>query len=129
MGVPTTAISDDDPGFAYAFQIATDVVPACFLFPDIYTITVYNWAGSNLIQFQQDYPGQNYFTVARAAYGINNFVAGVVSEANDVSTGERLAIGEGLRNLDLLSLQKVKDPYGRQAVAYMQQIGTLWGLT
>lgn len=129
MGLPTTVISDNDPGYAYSFQIAQDLVPQTMGIDDIYTLVVYNWAGSNLLQFQQDYPAQTFFADARKAYGINNFVAGVIEEANDVSTGERLAIGKGLRNLDLLSLQRIKDPYGRMAVAYMQQIGTLWGLT
>jgi hypothetical protein len=131
MGLPTTVISDDDPGYAYSFQIAEDLVPLeinCAV-PDIYTLTVYNWAGSTLIQFQQDYPGQNFFTTARQAYGINNFAAGVVQTASDVSTSESLAIGQGLQNLQLIDLQRIKDPYGRQALAWMQSIGTLWGLT
>lgn len=131
MGVPTTAIADSDPGFAYAFQVALDVVPQDFsaTVPDIYTLTVYNWAGSQLIQFQQDITGQTYFADLRASFGVNNFVAGVVSAASDVSTSETLAIGKGLQNLDMMSLQRIKDPYGRQAVAFMQSLGTLWGLT
>jgi len=131
MGVPTTAIADSDPGYAYAFQIALDVVPQDFsaASPDIYTLTVYNWGGSQLIQFQQDITGQTYFADLRAAFGVNNFVAGVVSSASDVSTSESLTIGKGLQNLDLMSLQRIKDPYGRQAVSFMQSLGTLWGLT
>ena len=35
----------------------------------------------------------------------------------------------GLQNLTITDLQRIKDPYGRQAIAYMQSIGTLWGLT
>lgn len=129
MGLPTTAISDNDPGYAYAFQVAQDLVPDGMGINDIYTLTVYNWAGSTLLQFQQDYPGQTVFSQARQAYGINNFTPGVVSSASDVSTSETLAVGKGLQNLDLLSLQRIKDPYGRQAIAYMQALGTLWGLT
>ena len=56
-------------------------------------------------------------------------MAGVITNANDVSTGEGLAVGEGLKNLQLMDLQRLKDPYGRQALAFMQSIGTLWGLT
>jgi hypothetical protein len=40
-----------------------------------------------------------------------------------------LSIGHGLRDLSLLDLQRIKDPYGRVALSYMQQLGTLWGLT
>ena len=100
MGIPTTAISPDDPGWNYAFIVAVDLVPTDFAntLKDIYTLTVYNYAG-------------------------------VVTSASDVSTSETLAVGQGLQNLGLLDLQRIKDPYGRQAVAYMQTLGTLWGLT
>lgn len=131
MGLSTTVIADNDPGYAYAYQIATDLVPMDFAqgLPDIYTLTVYNWAGSQLLQFQKDIAGQTFFADARASYGINSFVAGVVDSANDVSTGEHLAVGKGLQNLQLIDLQRIKDPYGRQALAFMQTLGTLWGLT
>lgn len=131
MGIPTTAIPDADPGYAVAFQIALDLVPTDLgmFSPDIYTLTVYNWGGSQLLQMQQDIVGQTFFSDARKAYGINNFVAGVINTASDVTTSESLSVGLGLQNLDLLSLQRIKDPYGRQAIAYMQSIGTLWGLT
>jgi len=131
MGIPTVALADNDPGYAYAFQIALDLVPLDFstASPDIYTLTVYNWGGSQLLQFQQDYAGQTWFASARASYGINSFVAGVINSAADSSTSESLTIGKGLSNLSLIDLQRLKDPYGRQALAWMQTIGTLWGLT
>jgi hypothetical protein len=131
MGLNSVVISPTDQGYAYAFQIALDIVPQDFAntVPDIYTLTVYNWGGSQLIQWQQDYAGQTFFADARQAYGMNNFVAGVISSASDVSTSETLTIGKGLQNLQLLDLQAIKDPYGRQALAFMQTIGTLWGLT
>jgi len=131
MGLNSVVISPTDQGYAYAFQIALDIVPKDFAntVPDIYTLTVYNWGGSQLIQWQQDYAGQTFFADARQAYGMNNFVAGVISSASDVSTSETLTIGKGLQNLQLLDLQAIKDPYGRQALAFMQTIGTLWGLT
>ena len=58
MGIPTTAMSPTDPGWNYAFVVALDIVPTDFAaqVPDIYTLTVYNWAGSQLLQFQQDIP-------------------------------------------------------------------------
>lgn len=131
MGIPTTVIADNDIGYSYAYQVALDLVPLDFsvLSPDIYTLTVYNLGGSNLLQWQQDITGQTFFADARKSYGINNFVAGVISGAGDVSTNESLVIGAGLQNLDLISLQAIKNPYGRQAMAFMQSLGTLWGLT
>ena len=131
MGIPTTAIPDNDLGYAYAYQIALDVVPLDFAkaSPDIYTLTVYNWGGSQLLQFQQDIVGQTFFADARKAYNINGFVACVVTTAADSTTSESLAVGQGLQNLTLLDMQRIKDPYGRQALAWMQTLGTLWGLT
>jgi len=131
MGIPTTAMSPTDPGWNYAFQVATDLIPTSYFvnLPDIYTLCVYNCGGSLLIQFQQDYPGQTYWSDARAKFGVNNFVAGVINSASDSSTSEALAVGQGLQNLTLLDLQRIKDPYGRMAWAYLQSIGTLWGIS
>lgn len=130
MGIPTTVMADNNPGFEYAFSVAKDMIPLDLnKVPNIYTLTVYNWGGSLLIQFQQDPTGFTFFTDARKSYGVNSFTAGVIEHAADASTSESMAIGQGLKNLDILSLQRIKDPYGRQAVAYMQSIGTLWGLS
>lgn len=131
MGIPGTAINDNDPGYAISYQVALDIVPLDFAktSPDIYTLTVYNFGGSQLLQTQNDIPGQTYFVDARAAYGINSFVAGVIDTSADSTTSQHLLVGQGLQNLSLLDLQRLKDPYGRQALAYMQAIGTLWGLT
>jgi len=49
--------------------------------------------------------------------------------SNDVSTSETLSVGAGLKNLTLFDLQAIKNPYGRQALLYMQTLGTLWGIT
>ena len=130
MGLTTTVIPSNDPGYSFAFQVAQDLVPYDLMaIPDIYTLCVYNYAGSLLLQNQQDQAGQTFFANARTAYGINSFVAGVINGSNDVSTGQTLSVGKGLQNLDLNSLQLLKDPYGRQALTYMQMIGTLWGLS
>jgi len=84
---------------------------------------------SELIQYQQDQSGQVFFQAARKQFGVNNFEAGVVDEASDTGTSEHLAVGRGLKNMDMISLQRIKDPFGRQAVAILQSLGTLWGLT
>ena len=131
MGIKTIYIAPDDIGYTYALQIALAMVPTDIniMSPDIYTLTVYNWAGSQLLQYQQDIPGQTFFETARQKYGINNFVAGVIKEAADQATSQGMAIGHGLQNLTLVDLQRIKDPYGRQALAYLQTLGTLWGLS
>lgn len=131
MGLPTTAIPSNDVGYETSYNVALELVPLALntMSPLIYTLTVYNWAGSQLLQFQQDITGQTYFADLRKSFGINSFVAGVINSASDTGTSESLSVGQGLQNLDMLSLQRIKDPYGRQAVAYMQSLGTLWGLT
>lgn len=130
MGLTTTVIPANDAGYSFAFQVATDLVPLDFQnIPEIYTLCVYNYAGSLLLQNQQDQIGQTFFANARTAYGINSFVAGVINASNDVTTGESLSVGKGLQNLDINSLQLLKDPYGRQALSYMQMLGTLWGVS
>ncbi len=131
MGLSTIVMPVNAPGYAYAYQVALDLVPLDFakMSPDIYTLTVYNMGGSLLIQWQQDQPGQTYFENLRRDYNMNGFVAGVISSASDVSTSQTLAVGQGLQNLDLISLQAIKNPYGRQAIAFMQSLGTLWGLS
>jgi hypothetical protein len=131
MGIPLTAIFDTDPGYAISYQVALDLVPLDFArsSPDIYTLTVYNFAGSQLLQTQPDAPGQTYFAEVRKAYGINSFVAGVIDTSADSTTSQHMLVGQGLQNLSIMDLQRLKDPYGRQALAYMQAIGTLWGLT
>ena len=131
MGIPTTAIQDSDVGYQYAFQIAMDLVPDLMaqVSADIYTLTVYNWGGSQLLQMQGDIVGQVFFANARTAYKINSFSAGLINSASDTSSSESMSVGAGLQNLDLLSLQRMKDPYGRQALAFMQSLGTLWGIS
>jgi len=131
MGLSTIVMPVNAPGYAYAYQVALDLVPLDFakMSPDIYTLTVYNMGGSLLIQWQQDQPGQTYFEDLRRDYNMNGFVAGVISSASDVATSQTLAVGQGLQNLDLISLQAIKNPYGRQAIAFMQSLGTLWGLS
>lgn len=129
MGITTTAMPVNDPGFTYAFTFANSLVPAYMscIDPTIYTATVYNLGGSNVLQYQQDQTGQTFFTTARASYGINSFVAGVISSSGDEATSDTFAVGHGLQNLDLISLQAIKNPYGRQAMAYLQAMGTVWG--
>lgn len=131
MGLSTIVIPDDSPGYVYAYQVALDSVPLELgsVSPSIYTLTVYNWGGSLLLQFQQDITGQTFFADARKAYNMNSFVAGVISSASDEGTSESLTVGKGLQNLQLIDLQRIKDPYGRQALSFMQSISTLWGLS
>ncbi|HGG2573807.1 TPA: hypothetical protein ACJFTY_001023 [Escherichia coli] len=54
---------------------------------------------------------------------------GLVSAAADQGTSGSITISDALRNLSLLDLQMLQDPYGRQVVAVLMQMGTVWGYT
>ena len=130
VGIPSAVMPDEDTGFAYALEYAQLWIPAELqLFsPQLYVLAVYNWGASILIQFQQDPTGQVFFASARNAFGVTNFVPGVINAAHNEATGQSMTIGKGLSNMTLTDLQRVKDPYGRAALAILQDLGTLWGL-
>ena len=130
MGITTAVMPSNDPGWADAFSFAQQWVPMDIngYAPQMYTACVYNYAGSLLLQYQQDQTGQNFFVNARKQFGITNFLPGVISTASNEATSETSTVGDGLKNLQAIDLLRVKDPYGRQAVAIMQSTGTLWGL-
>lgn len=94
-----------------------------------YVSTVYNWAGSLLIQYQQDASGQNFFSRARTTFGITNWVPGAIQSTSDEGTSQAMALGDGMKNLGFVEMQRAKDPYGRSALEVMQSIGPLMGLT
>jgi hypothetical protein len=131
VGIPQVVMGDEDPAFPTALQYAQLWIPTELqLFaPELYVAAVYNWAASYLIQFKQDPTGQVFFTNARSAFGITNFVPGVINSAHNEATSQTMTIGKGLQNMTLTDLQRVKDPYGRSALAILQDLGTLWGLT
>ena len=131
VGITVDVMPDADPGFATGLEYAELWIPDFLspISPKLYTLAVYNWGASYLIQFQQDPAGQIYFSALRQSFGVNNFVPGVISSANNEATGQSMTIGHGLQNMTLTDLQRVKDPYGRAALAILQDLGTLWGLT
>ena len=130
MGLTTIVIPANDPGYNYAFQVATNIAPqAPWFSADIQTLVTYKIAASQLLQYQQDQPGQTFFATARKNFGMNSFVAGVITSTSDETTSASMTIGKGLSNLDLMSLQLATNPYGRQALAFMQALGTNWGLS
>jgi len=131
VGIPEAVMADDDAGFQVALDYSIEWIPLNLnvYSKSLYTAAVYNWGASNLIQYQQDPSGQVFFTNARNSFGVSNFMAGVISSASNEATSQSMTIGKGLQDLSLIDLQRVKDPYGRQALAILQQLGTLWGLS
>ena len=142
MGISTTNLPDNSPAIPIALAIAEDLTnpalkaiqsPSCstlgYTGPSIYELAVYNLGGDNLINFAQDVPGGTFFQQARQSYGINAFVAGVISSTSDNGTGESMLVPDALKGLTLQNLQQLKTPYGRQWLYFSQAYGTLWGLS
>lgn len=130
-GITPEVMPDADAGFDRAFSIAQGMIPLelCQLSPVIFTDCTYCWGVSVLVQFQQDQPGETFFSDMRSAYGVNNLVPGVISATSDEGTATSLTVGKSLANLSLTDLQRIKDPFGRQAIAYLMELGTSWGLS
>lgn len=131
VGISEAVMPEDDAGFQLALDYSVLWIPLNLnvYSPALYTNAVYNWAASFLIQYQQDQSGQVFFTNARSSFGINNFMAGVINYASNDATNQSMTVGKGLQDMSLTDLQRVKDPYGRAALAILQDLSTLWGLT
>jgi len=131
--IPTEALPDDSPDWQTALTFAQEWVPCILnqLSPTMYTACVYNWSISSIVQWANDQPGQTYFANLQGIDGFktDNFVPGVVTTTSDESTSTGLTVGDALSNLSLIDLQRVKDPYGRAALAIMAALGTVWGLS
>jgi hypothetical protein len=139
MGVPGADMPTNDQ-MQQALDYASFWVPTDFqnyaLPPTLslntnspYVACVYNWAASLLIQFQPDAAGQNFFSTARTSYGIGTWVPGPISSVSNEATSQSMELGDGMKNLTFTDMQRAKDPYGRQALEFLQSIGTLWGLS
>jgi hypothetical protein len=131
VGISVEAMPDESPGFQQGLDFAQLWIPLTLaqIQPPIYTLAVYNWGASLVLQFQQDQPGQVFFTNARSSFGVSNFLPGVINSASNDATSQSMTIGVGLQNLTLTDLQRSKDPYGRAALAILQDLGTMWGLS
>ena len=140
MRVDPLYLPSTEPVIAYAFQVALAVVnPELRSVPipwpngqpgrmSVYVLAVYNLAGSNVIQFAQDQPGRDFFEKTREKLGIDKFAPGVVSSTSDSSTSTALLNPEFMKTLTLQNLQNLRDPWGRQYLAFAQAYGpTIWG--
>ena len=115
---------------AYNVAIALGNRSLCILPNGIYALAVYNLAGSQLIQFAQDQTGRDYFTKLRAQLKVNEFVPGVVGSTSDQGSATGLLNQEFMKTLTMQNLQNLKDPYGRQYLAFAQDYGpTIVGLS
>ncbi|EGM7354738.1 hypothetical protein IRY04_000971 [Salmonella enterica] len=128
MGVPETAISDDDPTLKCCYCSAFELIPKNLgleCLPIIYTNTVYNACGSLLLR----YGSGDFFIEQRKKLGLNTPVYGLVNSAADQGTSGSMAISDALSNLTLADLMLMQDPYGRQVIAVLMELGPVWGYT
>lgn len=147
MGITTVVLPDNSASIPFALDVAKAIVnpylaavgigsPA---YSSFYTLAVYNLAGSNLINYAQDLPdaaevpGSDppapFFAWLRKKWNINGFVSGVINSASDEGTSESMTVQKAAEDFTLADLQYLKDPYGRQYLAFAQRFGTLWGLS
>lgn len=132
MGVPDTAISDDDPTLRCCYESALELVPKGMglqYLPIIYTNTVYNAGGSLLLRFASDTPPSTFFADQRKKLNLNTPMYGLVNSAADQGTSGSMAISDALSNLSLADLMMLQDPYGRAAAAVLMELGPVWGYT
>ena len=150
MGISTSVLPDNSPVIPMALAVAMAIVnpalnaasscgPSLPGVPavSIYTLAVYNLAGSNVINYAQDVPdappykGSNCLTFEylRDKWDINAFVSGVIQSTNDETTGNSMVVQEAAKNFTLANLQNLKDPWGRVYLSLAQTYGTLWGST
>lgn len=127
MKVPVHAIADDDPTLECCFQSAMELIPhdqGLERLPVIYVRTVYNAAASFLLNFAlvRGLPTCEKTQPWEAGY--RDYQRG-----SRPGTSGSITISDALSNLSLLDLQMLQDPYGRQIVAVLMQMGTVWGYT
>lgn len=138
MGISTTVLPDDSLVLPMAFTVALEIVNLQLQAASsvIYTLAVYNLAGSNVINFAPDLPGaaiykngMPFFEYVRDKWEVNDFVSGVVQSTGDEGTSVSLVVPEVMKDFTLANLQQLKDPYGRRYLGFAQSVGTNWGLT
>ena len=131
MGITPNVLPDASASVGYAFSVAMALVNPQLnaANPLVYTLAVYNLAGSNLLNWAPDQGGSTYFADIRKTWNMNAMVPGVINSASDEGTSASMTVGDNLTNLTFNDLQLMKDPYGRQYLAFAQMVGSLWGLS
>lgn len=127
MGVTVEQLPDDSPDIVLTYNAALEWVNLDILAyaPSMYTICVYNLAGSFLVNWS----GADVFVKYREGANLNNLYAGVISSSSDESTSQTRLVPDFFKTLSMADLQMLRDPYGRAYLAIAQQFGSLWGLT
>ena len=137
MGVPEDVLPDDSAYIDTSYELALEITNYVMtrISPVIYTQAVYNLGGSILLNITPDAGGAPdyrnelpYFAYWRSKFNLAGFVGGIIQSSQDNSTGQSMVVQEAAKNFTLANLQQLKDPYGRQYLAYMQSLGDAWNL-
>lgn len=135
MEISTAVLPDNAPVIAIAYQVAKAIVnQQLIVAPPIYTLAVYNLGGDNLVNYAVDNPAltpplNTYFNDLREGFTSLKFVPGVVTSSSNVSTSVGLLNIEAMKEFTMANLQNLKTPWGRQYLAFAQDVGTPWGLS
>ena len=142
MQINTTVLPDDSTFIVWAFNVAMEIVNDQIALASslMYTLAVYNLGGDNLLNYAPDLPdaplyppdnadGTTFFMYMRTKFNLTGFVSGVITAANDETTGQSLQVPDAFKGLTISDLQNLKTPYGRQYLAIAQRYGEIWGLT
>lgn len=130
-GVPTGALPSGSPYVTWALSYAEEQTlrVLCLIGRDYYCFAVYCLATSFLLNWCPDTPPSTFFADARADMKLTSFTPGVVNSAADQGTSDSLLSPDFLKGLTLGQLQALRDPYGRQWLAMMQDNGPIWGIS
>lgn len=140
--ISATALPDNSPWIAWTYDFAVKWVNEALQAwqggdlnaTPMYALAVYNLGCDRLCNWAPDSglgdPPNTLFSQLRAAYKLENFIAGVVNSSSDVSTSQSLTVPKFFENLTLFDLQTLKTPWGRMYMSIAQQYGpTIWGLS
>ena len=138
MAVPTGALPDNSAVIATSYNTSLALVNRALCRvrnpdpaqPSIYALAVYNLAGDRLVNYAQDIPPLTYFQDLRKELNLTGFVGGIITSSNDESTGESLVVPKFAENLTMSDLQRLKTPWGRQYLEFIQDYGpSIWGFS
>jgi hypothetical protein len=130
-GIPQSDLPTNSQVIIDAFNWGCAMVPRQFRFAgcNVYDLAVYNVGASYVFNWAPDQPNMTYFAGQRKAWGLLNLNAGILNSTSDETTSSGYTVPDWAKNATMGDLQMLKDPFGRQALAILQNFGSLWGLS
>lgn len=132
VGIPESALPDNSTAIDQTLCAGLEYIRTGMGLehaPIIFVRTAYNMATSLLLNYAEDEAGSKYFANMRKNLGLNDLSTGLMQSAADQGTAGTQQISQRMQNLSLADLQMLKDPYGRQVLSVLMQLGDLWGYT